>query len=229
MKKNVSTASLGDVQAAQNVANREYSKAQRQNYFKAGRDFIAGQNRRKELETMGNMSAQSALDSNLDPTVRSAYLREAQALKLLANQAQYLDPEKYDEAYYRVMQSLEDPRKLANELRRTQMQNEAEILKARIYAGAQGGGRSNKTYEDFLDKAEYILQSESNPSAQQTTNPNIIEQFSNMLNRYSAPSSGQTMTASPYQEQPMLPMGTGVMRTNPSLFQTPDLIGGFSR
>ena len=145
MKKNVSTASLGDVQAAQNVANREYSKAQRQNYFKAGRDFIAGQNRRKELETMGNMSAQSALDSNLDPTVRSAYLREAQALKLLANQAQYLDPEKYDEAYYRVMQSLEDPRKLANELRRTQMQNEAEILKARIYAGAQGGGRSNKT------------------------------------------------------------------------------------
>jgi len=31
MKKNVSTASLGDVQAAQNVANREYSKAQRQN------------------------------------------------------------------------------------------------------------------------------------------------------------------------------------------------------
>jgi len=227
MKKNVSTASLGDVQAAQNVANREYSKAQRQNYFKAGRDFIAGQNRRKELETMGNMSTQSALDSNLDPTVRSAYLREAQALKLLANQAQYLDPEKYDEAYYRVMQSIEDPRKLANELRRTQMQNEAEILKARIYAGAQGG-KNNKTYEDFMDKAMFLLDEESNPPAQQRTNPGIVERFNNMLNRYSAPSSGQTMTASPYQAQPMLPTG-GVMITNPSLFQTPDLIGGFSR
>jgi len=178
---------------------------------------------------MGNMSAQSALDSNLDPTVRSAYLREAQALKLLANQAQYLDPEKYDEAYYRVMQSIEDPRKLANELRKTQMQNEAEILKARIYAGAQGGGRSNKTYEDFMDKAMFLLDEESNPPAQQTTNPGIIERFTSIFNRPQAVSSGQTMTASPYQEQPMLPMGTGVMRTNPSLFQTPDLIGGFSR
>jgi hypothetical protein len=65
-------------------------------------------------------------------------------------------------------------------------------------------------------------------STKQRTSPGLFEQFSNMLNRSSAPSSGQTMTASPYQAQPMLPTG-GVMMTNPSLFQIPDLIGGFSR
>ncbi len=38
--KGYKVSNLGDVQAAQNVANQEYSKAQRQNYFKAVTEFI---------------------------------------------------------------------------------------------------------------------------------------------------------------------------------------------
>lgn len=230
MKKGYDVGKLADVQAAQNVANREYSKAQRQNYFKAGRDFIAGQDQRKRL--LSN-SAQSLLDaqSATDPSVKAAYQREAQALKMLADQSQYLDPEKYDEAFYTMMRSIEDPRKLANELRKIQMQNEAEILKARIYAGAQGG--NNKKYEDLVIEAQARMAADSEESA---TSPDWIQRTIGGLSTLFPTRQPQAAPVSTYQSQPMpqmqtlpqLPESKGEGVFQPS-YMPPSLWGGFSR
>jgi hypothetical protein len=222
---------LGDVQGAQAAINDQYERQKRQARYQGISNFLQGQQTRKRLGSMAAQSRIEAMNEKLDPNVRKAYEREAQTYDLLSTQLPYLDPEKQADAYYRTIAAIEDPRKLANELRKTQMQNEAEILKARIYAGAQGGGtsRSNKTYDDLVNEGLGLVEDRVAESTKQKTSPGVFERFSNMLNRSPASSSGQTMTASPYQAQPMLPTGAGVMMTNPSLFQIPDLIGGFSR
>lgn len=228
MNKGYSVSNLSDVKAAQNVANREYSKAQRENYFTAGRNFIAGQDQRKKLldsSTQSLLGAQSATD----PTVREAYQREAKVLKMLADQAQYLDPEKYDEAFLTMMRSIEDPRKLANELRKTQMQNEAEILKARIYASAQGGG-SDKKYENLVNQAQAVMAQDSGEPA---TSPDWIQRTIGGLSTLFPARQSQPAPITTYQSQPMpqpqmLSPSSGTGVAMPSSVP-PSLWGSFSR
>jgi hypothetical protein len=223
---------LGDVKGAQAALNDQYNRQVNQARFKGLSNLISGQQIKKSMQSSAAQSKIQAMNEKLDPSVRSAYEREALAYELLGAQLPYLDPEKQADAYYRIMATIEDPRKLANELRKTQMQNDAELAKARIYAGAQGGGSGNKQLQALGDLADTIVMS-NDPTAASQAKPSIIDQLSGAVSGTPAfvgnlLSPRRVSTPSPYQEQPMLPMGQGIMRANPGLFQTPDLIGGFS-
>lgn len=228
------TSQLGDVKGAQATINDQYDRQVKQARYKALAGQIQGQQTRKRMGSLAADARIQAMNEKLDPSVRSAYSREAQMYDLLGEQLPYIDPEKQGDFYYRMMATVEDPRRLANELRKVQMQNEADIIKARIYSSAQGG-RSNK---DEMSAQEYqsLIKPDTTYSAPKTPwyqqAGQAIGQVGQGLGTLFAPRTVDqpvpTMTSS-YQEQPMLPMGQGIMRKAPSLFQYPDLIGGFSR
>ncbi len=226
------TSQLGDVRAAQAAVNDQYQRQIDQARYKSIANMMQGEQTRKRMDSMAAQSKIQSMNEKLDPAVRSAYEREALAYELLGAQLPYLDPEKQADAYYRIMATIEDPRKLANELRKTQMQNDAELAKARIYANAQGGGSGNKQLQALGDLADSIVMS-NDPTAASQAKPSIIDQLSGAVSGTPAfvgnlLSPRRVSTPSPYQEQPMLPMGQGITRPQPGLFQTPDLIGGFS-
>lgn len=231
MKKKYNTSQLGDVRGAQAALDDQYQRQINQARYKSIANMMQGEQTRKSMQSSAAQSKLQSMNEKLDPAVRSAYEREALAYELLGSQLPYLDPEKQADAYYRIMATIEDPRKLANELRKTQMQNDAEIAKARIYAGAQSGG-GNRQLQALGDLADSIV-TNYNPTAASQAKPSFVDQLSGVVSGTPAfvgnlLSPRRVSTPSPYQEQPMLPMGQGVMRTNPGLFQTPDLIGGFS-
>lgn len=228
---------LGDVKGAQAALNDQYNRQVNQARFKGLSNLISGQQIKKSMQSSAAQSKIQAMNEKLDPSVRSAYEREALAYELLGAQLPYLDPEKQADAYYRIMATIEDPRKLANELRKTQMQNDAELAKARIYAGAQGGG-SNRQVAMSTEEFQSLMG--RNPIRTDTTYTapktplyqkigQAIGQTPGMVSQLLAPR--RIGTSSPYQEQLMPSSGAGVMRPQPvppGLFQTPDLIGGFS-
>lgn len=224
---------LGDVKGAQAALNDQYNRQVNQARFKGLSNLISGQQIKKSMQSSAAQSKIQAMNEKLDPSVRSAYEREALAYELLGAQLPYLDPEKQADAYYRIMATIEDPRKLANELRKTQMQNDAELAKARIYANAQGGG-SSKQDEKYLNQAESKANANANKDNKNTDKKTpwyqqagqVLGQIPGAVGGLLAPR--RIDTSSPYQEQLMPSMGTGVMRPQPGLFQTPDLIGGFS-
>lgn len=229
MKYNVSQ--LGDVKGAQSALNDQYNRQVNQARFKGLSNLISGQQIKKSMQSSAAQSKLQSMNEKLDPSVRSAYEREALAYELLGAQLPYLDPEKQADAYYRIMATIEDPRKLANELRKTQMQNDAELAKARIYANAQGGG-SSKQDENYLNQAESKANTNENNKNVDKKTP-WYQQAGQALGQIPGAVGGllaprRIGTSSPYQEQLMPSMGTGVMRPQPGLFQTPDLIGGFS-
>lgn len=230
------TSQLGDVQASQATINDQYDRQVKQARYKALAGQIQGQQTRKRMGSMAAEARIQAMNEKLDPSVRSAYSREAQMYDMLGEQLPYIEPEKQGDFYYRTMATVEDPRRLANELRKIQMQNEAELTKARIYAGAQGGGRNQ---DEMLEQEyQYLfnnpIQSNTSYSTSSGAKPKTpwYQQVGQGLGTLLAPRTiDQPVPAitSPYQGQPMLPMGQGIMRKAPSLFQYPDLIGGFSR
>lgn len=228
---------LGDVKGAQAALNDQYNRQVNQARFKGLSNLISGQQIKKSMQSSAAQSKIQAMNEKLDPSVRSAYEREALAYELLGAQLPYLDPEKQADAYYRIMATIEDPRKLANELRKTQMQNDAELAKARIYAGAQGGGSNRQvamSTEEFQSlMAQNPIQTDTTYTAPKTPLyqkiGQAIGQAPGMVSQLLAPR--RIGTSSPYQEQLMPSSGAGVMRPRPvppGLFQTPDLIGGFS-
>lgn len=237
------TSQLGDVQGAQAAINDQYQKQINQARYQGLSNAIQGQQTRKRMGSMAAEAKLQAMNEKLDPSVRSAYTREAQMYEMLGDQLPFIEPEKQGDFYYRMMATIEDPRRLANELRKTQMQNEAELTKARIYASGQGGGRNQ---DEMLEQEyQYLfnnpIQSNTTYSTSSGTKPKTpwyqqagqaIGQVGQGLGTLLAPRTINqpvpTITT-PYQEQPMLPMGQGIMRKAPSLFQYPDLIGGFSR
>jgi hypothetical protein len=219
---------LGDVKGAQSALNDQYNRQVNQARFKGLSNLISGQQIKKSMQSSAAQSKIQSMNEKLDPSVRSAYEREALAYELLGAQLPYLDPEKQADAYYRIMATIEDPRKLANELRRTQMQNEAEILKARIYAGAQGGGSDKRTEiaNNIRDRIKRKKEKEAVKTPWYEQAGQAIGQIPSAVGGLLAPR--RIDTSSPYQEQLMPSSGAGVMRPQPGLFQTPDLIGGFS-
>lgn len=227
------TSQLGDVRAAQAAVNDQYQRQIDYARYKSIANMMQGEQTRKRMDSMAAQSKIQAMNEKLDPAVRSAYEKEALAYELLGAQLPYLDPEKQADAYYRIMATIEDPRKLANELRKTQMQNDAELAKARIYASAQGGG-SSKQDEKYLNQAESKANANANKDNKNTDKKTpwyqqagqVLGQIPGAVGGLLAPR--RIGTSSPYQEQLMPSMGTGVMRPQPGLFQTPDLIGGFS-
>jgi len=225
------TSQLGDVKGAQATINDQYQKQVNQARFKGLANLAQGQQTRKRMGSLAADARIQAMNEKLDPSVRNAYSREAQMYDLLGEQLPYIDPEKQGDFYYRMMATVEDPRRLANELRKVQMQNEADILKARIYSSAQGG-RSNKADEKDVNEALVKVQANEDKKNLENKKTPWYQQMGQGLGTLFAPRTVDqpvpTMTNS-YQEQPMLPMGQGIMRNSPSLFQYPDLIGGFSR
>ena len=231
---------LGDVKGAQAALNDQYNRQVNQARFKGLSNLISGQQIKKSMQSSAAQSKLQSMNEKLDPSVRSAYEREALAYELLGAQLPYLDPEKQADAYYRIMATIEDPRKLANELRKTQMQNDAELAKARIYASAQGGG--SKQDEMLEQEYQYLfnnpIQSNTAYSTSGGTKPKtpLYQQVGQVLGQIPGAVGGllaprRIDTSSPYQEQLMPSSGAGVMRPRPvppGLFQTPDLIGGFS-
>lgn len=227
MKYNVSQ--LGDVQGAQAAINDQYQKQINQARFQGLSNAVQGYQTRKRMGSMAAEARIQAMNEKLDPSVRSAYGREAQMYQMLGDQLPFVEPEKQGDFYYRMMATIEDPRKLANELRKIQMQNEAELTKARIYAGAQGGGSDKRT--EIADKIRQAIAAKQQQETKTTKTP-WYQQVGQGLGTLLAPRTVNQPVptiANPYQEQPMLPMGQGIMRNAPSLFQYPDLIGGFSR
>ena len=228
------TSQLGDVRAAQAAVNDQYQRQIDQARYKSIANMMQGEQTRKRMDSMAAQSKIQSMNEKLDPAVRSAYEREALAYELLGAQLPYLDPEKQADAYYRIMATIEDPRKLANELRKTQMQNDAELAKARIYANAQGGG-SSKQDENYLNQAESKANTNENNKNVDKKTP-WYQQAGQALGQIPGAVGGllaprRIGTSSPYQEQLMPSSGAGVMRSQPvppGLFQTPDLIGGFS-
>lgn len=230
------TSQLGDVKAAQAAVNDQYQRQIDYARYKSIANMMQGEQTRKRMDSMAAQSKIQAMNEKLDPAIRSAYEREALAYELLGAQLPYLDPEKQADAYYRIMATIEDPRKLANELRKTQMQNDAELAKARIYANAQGGGSSRQiamSTEEFRSligrdpiQADTTYTTPKTPLYQKIGQ--AIGQTPGMVSQLLAPR--RIDTSSPYQEQLMPSSGAGVMRPQPQpgLFQTPDLIGGFS-
>lgn len=237
------TSQLGDVKASQATINDQYDRQVKQARYKALAGQIQGQQTRKRMGSMAAEARIQAMNEKLDPSVRSAYSREAQMYDMLGEQLPFVEPEKQGDFYYRMMATVEDPRRLANELRKIQMQNEAELTKARIYAGAQGSGRNQDEMSE--QEYQYLFNNPIQPNTTYSTSSGAkpktpwyqqagqaIGQVGQGLGTLLAPRTINqpvpTIT-SPYQEQPMLPMGQGIMRKAPSLFQYPDLIGGFSR
>lgn len=136
MSKGFNILNSAQVKGAQNVLNDQYQKQVNQASFKSARDYYAGQKANKEFTDMADQADYQAGQKGLDPTIADAYRQQGAMYRMLAQQLQYTDPDKYGETVQRFMASVEDPRKLANELRRTQIMADADIAKAKIYAGA---------------------------------------------------------------------------------------------
>lgn len=225
------TSQLGDVRAAQAAVNDQYQRQIDYARYKSIANMMQGEQTRKRMDSMAAQSKLQSMNEKLDPAVRSAYEKEALAYELLGAQLPYLDPEKQADAYYRIMATIEDPRKLANELRKTQMQNDAELAKARIYASAQGGGSDKRTEiaNNIRDRIKRKKEKEAVKTPWYEQAGQAIGQIPGAVGGLLAPR--RIDTSSPYQEQLMPSSGAGVMRPRPvppGLFQTPDLIGGFS-
>lgn len=128
------------VQGAQAAIDDQYQRQINEARFKSVRDYQAGQQAKNQFGGLANQLMAESGRKGLDPTIADAYRQQASMYRALASQLQYTDPDKYGETIQRFMASVEDPRKLANELRRSQIAADAEITKANIYAGANGGG-----------------------------------------------------------------------------------------
>ena len=144
--KKLNFGNMSSIQGAQAAIDDQYQRQINEARFKAVRDYSVGQQAKNQFETLAESAINSAGAKGLDPTIADAYRQQGAMYRALASQLQYTDPDKYGETIQRFMASTEDPRKLANELRRTEIMANAGIQKANIYASGNNPGFGQITY-----------------------------------------------------------------------------------